>query len=139
MISQRHLARIAAMQAIYSSLTRPNTDAVSSLEYFVRQLPEKLEKFNFSKTLLEGVFQHKEEIEKKVLQGSSDTSLEKIDILTLSILMLGTYELIFDKEKQPVAVVINEAVELAKSFAKDTAPSLVNAILSKISKEFSEK
>lgn len=133
MISQRHLARIAAMQAIYSSLTRPHTDPVVSLEYFANQLPEKLEKLSFSQMLLKGVFKHKKEIEEKVLEGSLDSSLEKIDTLTMSILMLGSYELLFAEEKQPVAVVINEAVELAKSFAKDSAPSLVNAILSKVS------
>lgn len=62
--------------------------------------------------------------------GWSVSRLAKTD---LAILRIGVYEIIFDDEV-PDAVAVNEAVELAKTFSGDKAPSFVNAVLSKIVK-----
>jgi transcription antitermination factor NusB len=133
MHSQRHLSRIVAMQTIFSVLSRSTEiDIEKNLVYIANQLPSKLNSLQFAQELTQGVFDNKKEIEETIKKSTNDKSLEKIDLLTLSILFLGTYELCFSKNKQATPVVINEAIELAKSFAKDSAPSLINAVLSKI-------
>ena len=53
----------------------------------------------------------------------------------LAILRLALYEIIYEKETIPVAVAINEAVELAKEFCDDKASGMVNAVLSKYVKQ----
>ena len=132
MISQRHLSRIAAMQSIFSLLHKPQSDFLSEIQYISNELPEKLKSYDFSLELTEGAFAFREKTEELIKASTRDNDLEKIDPLTLSILLLAVFELQFSPNKQPAAVVINEAVELAKEFGKETAPSLVNALLSKI-------
>ena len=51
----------------------------------------------------------------------------------LAILRLAVYEMDYD-EDVPVKVAINEAVELAKKYGGDEAPSFVNGILAKLAK-----
>jgi len=57
--------------------------------------------------------------------------LDKIAKVDLAILQLAVFELIFEK-KQPVKVIINEAIELAKEMGSDKAFGFVNAVLGKI-------
>ena len=51
----------------------------------------------------------------------------------LTIMRLAVYEMKFDDDI-PVNVAINEAVELAKKFGGDSAPSFVNGVLAKLAK-----
>lgn len=69
-------------------------------------------------------------IEKNLKQ---DWKIERISKVTLAILKLATYEILY--AKIPFKVVINEAVELAKKYGEDSAPQFVNGILASIVKE----
>ena len=51
----------------------------------------------------------------------------------LTIMRLAVYEIKFDEEI-PDSVAINEAVELAKMYGADNAPSFINGVLAKIIK-----
>ena len=51
----------------------------------------------------------------------------------LAIMRLAVYEMLYD-EDIPVNVAINEAVELAKNYGGDNAPSFVNGVLAKLAK-----
>lgn len=62
-----------------------------------------------------------------------DWKIERISKVTLAILKLATYEIIY--AKIPFKIVINEAVELAKKYGEDTSPAFVNGILASIVKE----
>lgn len=58
-------------------------------------------------------------------------SLERISTVDRMILRLAVFELLYEK-KVPKAVVINEAVELAKSFAGEESSRFVNGILGRV-------
>lgn len=132
MISQRHLSRIVAMQTIFSLLHKPQSDFLKEFLYIKKELPEELKEDTFAVELIQGTLKNQNAIEMFIKKYSKDHDLDRVDTLTLSILLLAIYELQFSQEKQPSAVVINEAVELAKEYGKDTSSSLVNAILSKV-------
>ena len=68
-----------------------------------------------------------EEINSRV-EGWKTTRMNKVD---LTIIRLAVYEIKFD-ENVPVAVAINEAVELAKKYGTDDSPSFVNGVLSRL-------
>lgn len=57
--------------------------------------------------------------------------IEKISKIDLSILRLAIYELKIEK-KEPVKVIINEAVELAKELGSEKSYAFINAVLGKI-------
>lgn len=62
-----------------------------------------------------------------------DWKIERISKVTLAILKLAIYEIVY--VKIPYKVVINEAVELAKKYGEDSSPSFVNGILASVVKE----
>jgi N utilization substance protein B len=70
------------------------------------------------------------EIDTMICQKAKGWSIDRIGRVELTILRLSIYEILFDDDI-PVSVSINEAVELAKKFGGDDAPSFVNGILSK--------
>ena len=62
-----------------------------------------------------------------------DWKIERISKVTIAILKLAIYEIVYSK--LPFKVVINEAVELAKKYGEDTSPAFVNGILASVVKE----
>ena len=62
-----------------------------------------------------------------------DWKIERISKVTLAILKLAIYEIVY--AKIPFKVVINEAVELAKKYGEDSSSSFVNGILASVVKE----
>ena len=67
---------------------------------------------------------------KKISAYAKGWSLDRIAHISLAILRLCTYELLFTEVPTPVA--INEAVELAKLYDGDDAPAFINGILNAI-------
>lgn len=132
MASQRHIARIVAMQTIFSLLHRPGLSADDAFLFVLSEFPNNLQDPEFAKRLVKEALAHRTEIEEQLFAHSYDKHNEKIDPITLAILLVGAYELCYDEQKQAPAIIINEAVELAKEYGKETSSSLVNALLSKI-------
>jgi N utilization substance protein B len=80
--------------------------------------------------LLRGVPDKADEID-QALRGNLDRSLQSLDPVERSILRIGTYELLYSLEL-PVRVVINESVELAKTFGAEQGHRYVNAVLDRV-------
>jgi N utilization substance protein B len=87
----------------------------------------------FSKQLVEGVAERRAEIDDCIGAHSRTWSLARMAPLERNILRLATFELL--DEATPAAVVIDEAVRLAKRYASDEAGSLVNGVLGGILKD----
>ena len=71
------------------------------------------------------------EIDEKINQVAEGWKTRRMGKVELTILRLAVYELKFGKAT-PKKVVINEAVELAKKYSSDNAPSFINGVLGKI-------
>ncbi|MCR5654630.1 MAG: transcription antitermination factor NusB [Lachnospiraceae bacterium] len=78
----------------------------------------------------ERVLEHKDEIDALIKERTTGWNIERIGKVELTILRLAIYEMRFD-DAVPMAVAINEAVELAKRFGPDDASGFVNGILAK--------
>ncbi len=85
----------------------------------------------YARGLVLGVAGELEAIDAVLQQHVAGWSLERLGTLERSILRLATYELLWEAGV-PEAVVIDEAVELAKRFCSDEAGALVNGILGSI-------
>ncbi|MDE6313909.1 MAG: transcription antitermination factor NusB [Lachnospiraceae bacterium] len=70
------------------------------------------------------------EIDEKIQQVSNGWQLTRMGKVELTIIRLAVYEIAYDEEV-PTKVAINEAVELAKKFGGEDAPSFINGILAK--------
>lgn len=72
-------------------------------------------------------------IDKLITKAAPLWPIEKINQIDLSILRLAVYELEIEK-KEPLKVVIDEAVELAKEFGNEQSSSFINGVLGTIVK-----
>ncbi len=70
-------------------------------------------------------------IDEKVQQAAPEFPIDKINRVDLSILRLAVYELLIEK-KEPINVIIDEAVELGKEFGGEASPSFINGALGNI-------
>lgn len=73
------------------------------------------------------------EVDKLIEKAAPEWPLPKIAQIDLAILRLAVYEIVIDK-KEPVKVIIDEAVEIAKEFGNDRSSSFINGVLGTILK-----
>ena len=86
---------------------------------------------DFSKKLLQGIFDHKKNIEAEIQESAPEWPLNRIAAIDRAILELGVYELLYEEEIPPL-VTINECVELAKEMGNENSHKFVNGVLSTI-------
>ncbi len=92
----------------------------------------------FAESLVRGVVEFRAVIDRKISEIAKNWSLTRMAAVDLSILRIGAYELLY-QPSVPAAVVIDEAIEIAKRYGTKDSPSFVNGLLDKIAKEVSEK
>lgn len=71
------------------------------------------------------------EIDEKINAISKGWPVSRLGKAELAIMRLAVYEIEYDNDI-PVNVAINEAVELAKKYGADNAPSFINGVLAKL-------
>jgi N utilization substance protein B len=82
-------------------------------------------------TLLQGAVATREEADRRIADASVGWPLDRMAVIDRIVLRLAVAELL-DPEGPPLAVVIDEAVELAKTYSTDESGAFVNGILSTI-------
>jgi transcription antitermination protein NusB len=88
----------------------------------------------YAQMLVVGVDEHAEEIDAIIRKYSEHWSLERMPVVDRALLRIGTYELGWLADV-PTAVVITEAVELAKQYSTKDSGRFVNGLLSRIAAE----
>ncbi len=88
----------------------------------------------FVTTTVEGVLKEPEVLDGAIDRHSFSWSTDRMPSVDRNILRLGAWELM-NRPDLPVAVVISEAVELAKRFSTEESGSFVNGVLSAIAGE----
>lgn len=101
---------------------------------FLMLFPSDLDTQFFTSTL-EGLTSHIGEIDGIITESLKNWKFDRISLVDRSILRLGTFEIFFSHSSVPYAVVINEAVELAKKFGTDESGAFVNGVLDAIRKK----
>lgn len=77
-------------------------------------------------------------IDEKIEKNSRGWKLSRLSKVSLAVLRLGIYELLFEKDT-PVGVTINEAVELAKKYGGEEDAPFVNGVLGAVARECGPK
>lgn len=87
-----------------------------------------------SEKLAAEVFAHLPEIDGTISGAVVNFSFDRINTVDRNVLRLAVYELLH-KTDVPVAVVINEAIEIARRFATEDSARFVNGVLDRIAKD----
>lgn len=77
-------------------------------------------------------------IDETIEKNSRGWKLSRLSKVSLAVLRLGIYELLFEKDT-PVGVTINEAVELAKKYGGEEDAPFVNGVLGAVARECGPK
>ena len=93
---------------------------------------EKADKNHLNK-ILKGVTKNQKDIDTDIKDNLIGWSLSRIDSVSRAILRSAFYEL-RECNDIPVRVIINEYIEISKSFFEGEEPNFINGILDKISK-----
>ena len=136
----RHRAREAALQVLYALDLRAASEDPSQLpEQIAAALSAMRENFEipnqavqFSEELVRGVVEKHEEIDACIAKAAANWRIERMAIVDRNILRISVYEM--QQGKTPVAVAIDEAIELARRYGDDPSPKFINGILDAIAK-----
>ncbi len=103
-----------------------------SLDDLLAQLPSAPDAYAVH--LLRGVEAHRDELDELIRRYSEHWALERMPAVDRALVRVAGYELGWEPE-MPTAVVINEAVELAKQFSTKDSGRFVNGLLSRLAEE----
>lgn len=126
--SARRKARELAIQAVYSWQISQNDVADIEASFLTENKARRFD-IDYFQQLLRGVTANVSSLD-EAISPHVDRPLDDIDQVEKSILRTAIYEL-KDCTDVPYKVVINEAIELAKSFAADDSHKFVNGVLDK--------
>ncbi|MBD3609522.1 MAG: transcription antitermination factor NusB [Gammaproteobacteria bacterium] len=129
MSKARHKARSRAVQALYQWQMSGN-DIREVEEYFLAEQNMNKTDMEYFSELLHEVPKNLSELDGHI-SPTLDRPFEEIDPVEKAILRIGTYELVYRKDV-PYRVVINECVELAKSYGAEEGHKYINSVLDRL-------
>jgi len=138
----RTVARLAAVQALYQmEVSHAGAEAVIR-EFSEHRFDRDVEDMTlasadeaFFADLVRGVVKHQKDVDVAVAKRlATGWKLERIDATVRAILRSGAYELTY-RDDVPTEVVIDEYVELAKSFFEGPEPGFVNGALDAVAQD----
>ena len=127
------------MELLYQSTMNEKSAEELMDDYFEDNQDDLMEDtdMEYLADVLEGVLKNKDALDAFIEKYLVKWKLNRISKINLSILRLGTYELLYKKDI-PQKVSISEAVEIAKKFSDETSGAFINGVLDKISKSEEE-
>jgi transcription antitermination protein NusB len=155
-MAARHRSRQRALQVLYQwdMTKRPMEETISAFYDTLRAegAPEAAEESDedsphdgrdefasrderdlFMEELAKGASEMAPDIDQRISRKSAHWKLERMPIVDRNILRLAIYEM--SHQDTPAAVVIDEALELARQFSGDESVSFINGVLDAIHKE----
>ncbi|EAH6127394.1 transcription antitermination factor NusB [Campylobacter sp. US18a] len=124
-MATRHQVRQSVISLLYAfELNSQNNVFVDEI------LDEKKirnEQKNFTLNLYHGILDNLNNIDETLNSFLNDNQITALGHVERAILRLGAYELLFTDTHS--AIVINEAIELAKELANDNSPKFINGVL----------
>ncbi|MDA0271689.1 MAG: transcription antitermination factor NusB [Proteobacteria bacterium] len=128
----RSRSRQFLVQALYQAQLT-DTEFALVIDPFVKDHNMKRADIDYFKDVLRGIANDQQNLE-ELIAAKADRPFEELDPVEKGILMMGAYEL-SSRIDVPYRVVINEGIELAKSFGATDSYKYVNSILDALAKE----
>lgn len=102
------------------------------MQISMEELSEKNEeKRAYIQKKVQEIYAHQDEIDAVINDKATGWKTNRMAKVDLALIRLAVYEIKYEADI-PTGVAINEAVELAKAYSSDGAPSFVNGVLAKL-------
>ncbi|HEX5226057.1 MAG TPA: transcription antitermination factor NusB [Bryobacteraceae bacterium] len=152
-MAARHRSRQRALQVLYQwdVTKRPMDEAIRAFydtldadkaaevrveeddEERVDEEEDKGGRDEFMEELARGASAMAPELDQRIAEKSAHWKIERMPIVDRNILRLGIYEM--SRQETPPAVVIDEALELARQFSGEDSVPFINGVLDAVHKE----
>lgn len=144
MASNRHLGRIVALQTLYEyefrdKLGDENLSLEEILQRNLDRYGEVIGDQDYIKRLVKGTADNANQLDARLQPVAPDWPIKQISAIDRNILRLSVFELEYMEDNTPPKVVINEAVELAKSFGSENSSKFINGVLGTIYRQITEE
>lgn len=123
----RHEARERAISLLYEADLRG-----FGAEALLETLP--LDPDPYAIAALRGIDAARAALDALIERHSDGWSVTRMPMVDRAILRLSTWELV-DRSDVPTAVVIDEAIELAKDYSTERSPAFINGVLDAVARE----
>jgi len=133
----RRRAREAALQMLYQcEVGRTGANEAIATYWPAREpgddLPERQREF--ANGVVRGTLERQAEIDTLLAAHAQNWRVARMTVIDRIVLRMGVYEMLAEMDT-PSKVIINEAIELARSFSGDEAVGFVNGVLDAVRKE----
>lgn len=135
-MTSRRKQRVNAMLALYQVflLNRDIEDVFEDIDYILNEGEPAFLPFSELeepiKTMLIDAYEHQNIVIEKINEQLSDWDFVRLGVLEQAILFLAVSEMVYETADR--AIIINEAVDIAKLYCDDEAFKLVNGVLDKV-------
>jgi N utilization substance protein B len=134
-MGKRRKARESTLQILFQ-LEFDKTDPEKVFESFWKNKKatntEEIEEH--SRCLVDKITSHREDIDNLIQSVSANWRISRMAIVDRNILRIAVCELLYEKSIAP-AIVINEAIEIAKKYSSEEGATFVNGILDAVRKK----
>lgn len=135
-IKKRRTARRFLLQALYAWELSQNNLAAIERDFLQNHNPKKFD-LNYFSHMLAGIPQQQSQI-KAMLEPYMHLPFNKLDPIERNILLIAGHEYI-QFPSMPRPVIINEALELAKTFGAEESYKFINGVLDKLVKSLDQE
>ncbi len=125
--AQRHHARERALEIFYEATIKERTIAEVLNQLGIR--PDE-----YTVAILVSAEQNQQKANELISEFAVDWTLDRIAIVDRLVMTMAVGEMMMN-DAPPKAVILDEAVELAKVYSTDGSPSFVNGVLSSIAEQ----
>ena len=131
-MATRHQARTAVVGLLYA-FDLGNENIAKFSDEILEEGKIRNKQREFSNALFSGTVENLEMLDKEIKSHLKDWDYDGIGKVEKAIMRLAAYEILVAKIDR--AIIINEAVELAKALADEKSPQFINGVLDAIGKD----
>jgi N utilization substance protein B len=133
-MSKRRLARENCLQSLYSSDIAGLEPASVLASFQMEEFALEAKVFDFYKSLYSSTIANRQKIDEIIRKTSLNWEMERMPAIDRSILRMAVCEMMILSDT-PVAVIIDEAIELAKKYSTEKSGKFVNGVLDSIARQ----
>ncbi len=134
---KRHAARELALKALFAyDVGKNEPGTILELLYEEEIIDSSIKEF--SRYLVGGVIEKRPTIDSNIEQYTLEWALDRMSAVDRNIMRIALFEILFSPDI-PKAVIINEAIELAKTYGSEDSARFVNGIVGNIIKDMPQR
>lgn len=126
----RRSGRESALQMLFQ-IDASGVSADRAIELFFRHFDADPEGKSYAESIVRGVEKVGPPLDQLIEKASNNWRIARMTKVDRNVLRLGAWELAHG-DGQPRAVILDEAIELAKAYGSEDSPSFINGVLQRV-------